>query len=177
MANIICATRAVATLGLIVWLQPFAAAENPFSSFFGEWTLKDDQFQQVWDGETVETLSIPDHHTDCVPLNTDGSVLCTVTAGDLNGHILWSHDGDGTMVHHQSHFGSHRMGSGVGALNPQSDLKLTISFTDEPADTYRVYTYSWVSEDEYEMMSTQYRSDGEATGNWYGGTFIRLMAK
>jgi len=30
---------------------------NPFARFFGEWTLKDDRFQQVWDGKTVETLT------------------------------------------------------------------------------------------------------------------------
>ncbi|MEM1272112.1 MAG: hypothetical protein AAGI08_18850 [Bacteroidota bacterium] len=69
-------------------------ADNPFERFFGEWTLKEDRFQQVWDGGTVETLTISNHHTLCEAINTTKSVLCVVDAGDLKGHILWTLNSD-----------------------------------------------------------------------------------
>jgi len=146
----------------------------PFQAFVGEWTLKDDIFQQVWDGETLETLTLPNHYTDCKPLNTSGSVMCLVDAGGFQGHILWSIDRHTGSVSHQSHFGTHRLGRGTGRLNAAGDLNLKITFADEPEETYRVYDYEWVSADEYVMMSRQYNADGTATGNWYGGTFVRL---
>jgi len=148
--------------------------QNPFAPFFGEWTLKDDKFQQVWDGKTVETLLIPRHHTACNQINTNRSVLCVVDAGDLKGHILWTYDSDKKQVHHLSHFGTARNGVGVGALSAQGDLRLTVRFQDEPQGSYRVYEYTWVSKDEYSMMSRQFGADGKPTGNWYGGTFVRL---
>lgn len=150
---------------------------NPFAAFYGEWTLKDDRFQQVWDGETVETLTIPNHYTRCDPINTAGSVLCVVDAGDLKGHILWSIDRNSEQVSHQSHFGTHRLGIGTGSLNASDDLNLKIAFADEPSGTYRIYDYEWINADAYTMMSKQYDADGIATGNWYGGTFVRLSAE
>ncbi|MEM6338267.1 MAG: hypothetical protein AAF752_16960 [Bacteroidota bacterium] len=149
-------------------------ADNPFSKFFGEWTLKDDTFQQVWDGETVETLTIENHYTNCQAINTDMSVLCVVDAAGLNGHILWTYDSDQERVHHLSHFGTSRNGVGSGTLNGNADLTTRVSFQGEPAGSYRIYEYAWVSEDEYTMMSRQYDESGEPTGNWYGGTFVRV---
>ena len=145
---------------------PASQSGNPLSAFMGEWTLKEDRFQQVWDGKTVETVTIPRHFTRCDRVNTEGSVLCVVNAGDLRGHILWTM-GVGDQVHHLSHFGTERTGVGVGELDERSNLALKIRFRDEPEGTYREYEYTWVSSDEYTMMSRQYDRDGQATGNWY----------
>ena len=152
---------------------PASRSGNPLNAFMGEWTLKDDRFQQVWDGATVETLTIPRHYTKCDRINTEGSVLCVVSAGDLKGHILWTMGAD-NRVHHLSHFGTERTGVGVGTLDERSNLALKIGFRDEPEGTYREYEYTWVSANEYTMMSRQYDRNGQATGNWYGGTFVRL---
>ena len=148
-----------------------------FERFVGEWKLKDDRFQQVWDGKTLETLSIPGHRTRCSRVNTDHSILCVVDAVDFQGHILWAIQSDGSRVSHLSHFGSARLGDGAGGLDGEGNLSLTIRFSDEPEGTYRHYTYEWVSADEYRMISTQYDADGEATGNWYGGSFVRVKAQ
>jgi hypothetical protein len=156
--------------------QQSPQAGNPFARFFGEWTLKGDRFQQVWDGKTVETLAIPNHHTKCGAINTNRSVLCVVTTPDLAGHILWTYDGDHKLVHHLSHFGTARNGVGTGSLNDRSDLRLKLSFQDEPQGSYRIYEYLWVSDDEYSMMSRQYDREGKPTGNWYGGSFVRLKS-
>ncbi len=167
-------------LAIALWAgAPSVAAQKTepsyaFSRFVGEWKLKDDQFQQVLDGETVETLSIPSHRTVCSRVNTDSSVLCQVDAVDLEGHILWAVQNDGSSVSHLSHFGSSRLGDGTGTLDEAGNLSLTIRFSDEPPGTYRHYSYSWVSTDEYYMISRQYNAEGKPTGNWYGGGFIRV---
>ncbi|MEL7446245.1 MAG: hypothetical protein AAGK02_10580 [Pseudomonadota bacterium] len=152
-------------------IQPY-----PFQRFVGEWKLKDDRFQQVWDGETVETLSIPGHRTTCAPVNTDRSILCEVDAVDFTGHILWAVQSDGKSVSHLSHFGSARLGDGAGQLNDTGELQLSIRFSDEPDGTYRVYKYLWLSDDEYSMISRQYDASRSPTGNWYGGNFVRVQA-
>ncbi|MEM7765811.1 MAG: hypothetical protein AAF290_17245 [Pseudomonadota bacterium] len=149
----------------------------PFERFVGEWTLEDDRFEQVWDGETREVVSIPGHHTDCAALNTDYSVLCVVDAGGLKGHILWVASADRLTVRHLSHFGDRRVGEGVGALDDEGNLALMIRFEDEPAGTYRRYTYEWLNDNRYKMTSVQFGSDDEPTGNWYGGVFVRLGAE
>jgi len=150
---------------------------NPFSRYFGAWTLKKDEFQQVWDGKTIQTLTIPNHYTQCDPINTDKSVLCVVDAGDLKGHIMWTFDDEKRNVHHLSHFGASRNGVGVGKLSSEGNLRSEVSFQGEPEGSYRVYEYTWVSENEYTMMSRQYDQKGKPTGNWYGGTFVRVLSK
>ena len=57
--------------------------DNPFAAFFGTWTLQADRFQQVWDGKTLETITIPNHLTHCGLVNTTQTVLCEVTADGL----------------------------------------------------------------------------------------------
>ena len=146
----------------------------PFERFVGEWKLKDDQFQQVWDGKTLETLSIPGHRTNCAPINTDKSILCEVDAVDFKGHILWAVDDRTNAVSHLSHFGERRLGRGTGHLEDDGNLMLNIRFTDEPEGTSRKYTYTWASNDEYIMRSVQFDEEGKPTGNWYGGTFVRV---
>jgi len=50
---------------------------NPFKKFLGEWTLKDDDWEQG-NGQGVERIKIPGHHTICREVNTDNSILWTV---------------------------------------------------------------------------------------------------
>ncbi|MDJ0920219.1 MAG: nuclear transport factor 2 family protein [Henriciella sp.] len=147
---------------------------NVFSKFAGTWTLKEDLFQQVWDGETVETLTIENHLTTCDRVNTDKSALCVVDAGDFEGHIFWAQNEETSTFHHVSHFGERRLGVGEGQMSDTGDLNIKITFSDEPTGTYRIYDYIWIDDDTYEMISRQYRADGTATGNWYGGTFVRV---
>lgn len=154
--------------------QPVAQAPSGFSNFVGTWTLKDDKFEQVWDGYTVETLSISNHMTVCATVTTASSLSCTVNAGDLTGQIFWVTDEERRTLHHLSHFGETRLGVGTGTIDGAGNLKNRVTFADEPEGTYRIYEYQWVSEDEYWMMSRQYDVDDQPTGNYYAGTFIRV---
>ena len=145
----------------------------PFEQFVGTWTLKDDQFQQVWDGETVETLTIPNHITVCTS-QTINSVSCTVDAGGFKGQIFWAMEHpEQRIVRHLSHFGQSRMGMGWGLVASEG-LSTQVTFSDEPKGTYRRYEYVWVDSDTYTMISRQYDADDQPTGNWYGGTFVRV---
>jgi hypothetical protein len=176
LARTVLASSGIGVMAAAASGAPQAASGNdyPFAAFAGEWTLKDDKFQHVGDGRNVETLTIPNHHTKCAKVNTDRSILCVVKAGDLNGHILWTYDSAKKRVHWLSHFGTQRTGHGSGTFDAASNLTFRLNFTDEPEGSYREYRYTWLSPDEYRMMSRQYQSDGRATGNWYGGTFVRL---
>jgi hypothetical protein len=147
---------------------------KPFSRFLGEWTLKDDAWSHNWGG-TSEKIKIPNHHTVCKPINTDNSVLCVVDTPPA-GHILWAFNPVKKIVHHLSSFGELRIGTGEGSFN-DSDLRLKVSFEGEAPGTYRIYDYVWVGADEYELKSVQYDASGKATGLFYGGRFVRKMAR
>ena len=70
-----------------------------------------------------------------------------------------------------------RAGVGKGTISENGDVSLKIFFADEPEGTYRLYTYRWISENEYELKSIQYDASDKPTGNFYGGIFIRIQPK
>lgn len=148
------------------------ANENPFSQFTGNWVLKDQRWEQSWDGKTTEVVTIENHRTNCTEINTPNSLLCVVSAPSLKGHILWAFDPVTNLVHHLSSFGEQRNGIGVGSVDQLGNLFLKISFPSEGEGTYREYRYTWVSGNEYSLYSRQYL-DGQPTGNFYAGAFTR----
>lgn len=148
-------------------------SDNPFRGFIGAWTLKDDVWKHNWGGGT-ETIEIPKHHTISTPINTKNSLFSIIDGPEPNGHIFWSYNPVTKEVHHLSSFGELRAGVGKGSITKNGDLTLKINFEGEPQDTYRVYTYRWLSTDKYHMKSVQYTSDAKPTGLFYEGTFIRL---
>lgn len=150
--------------------------KNPFHKFVGEWTLKDDNWSQNW-GQADEHIKIPNHHTICRQLNTDNSLLAEIDGTPPYGHIFWSYNPVTNEVDHLSSFGTTRAGVGKGTVNENGDVSLKISFADEPEGTYRLYTYKWTSENEYDLKSVQYDANDKPTGFFYGGTFVRIQSK
>lgn len=148
------------------------APANPFARFFGEWTLKNDDWSHNWGGAD-EHIKIPRHYTQCKPVNTDLTVLCAVDTPP-KGHILWAYNPVKKEVRHLSSFGELRIGVGEGTLDDAGDLRLKISFEGEAAGTYRLYHYHWINENEYDMKSVQYDSKDKPTGLFYGGRFVRI---
>src|SRR3954462_5177808 len=70
--------RFALALAMLFALPAFAETPaNPFHRFFGEWTLKNDDWKQNW-GNGDEAIKIPNHHTVSKPLNTNTSVLSVV---------------------------------------------------------------------------------------------------
>ncbi|MEO6730797.1 MAG: hypothetical protein ABIN01_06245 [Ferruginibacter sp.] len=154
-------------------LETLEKPKTPFNKFIGEWTLKDDNWSQNW-GQGDEHIKIPNHHTICRELNTDNSLLAVIDGTPPYGHIFWSYNPVKKEVNHLSSFGTIRAGVGKGTLNENGDVSLKISFADEPEGTYRLYTYKWISENEYDLKSIQYDAKDKPTGNFYGGTFVRI---
>ena len=151
-----------------------ASQQNPFRKFVGEWTLKNDNWSHNW-GNGMEHIKIPNHHTICRDINTHNSLLAIVDGTPPYGHIFWSYNPIKKQVHHLSSFGESRSGVGLGSVNENGDVSLKISFEGEPAGSYRLYNYKWISDNEYEMTSVQYNDKNEPTGGFYGGTFIRII--
>ncbi|HEY5824987.1 MAG TPA: hypothetical protein VIT44_11505 [Cyclobacteriaceae bacterium] len=154
-------------------LERFPEAKNPFKKFVGEWTLKDDNWSQNW-GNGMEHIKIANHHTTYKELNTSNSILSIIDGVPPNGHIFWTYNPVKNEVHHLSSFETSRIGVGDGKVNENGDVTLKVSFEGEPAGTYRLYTYKWISTDEYELKSVQYDSKDQPTGGFYGGSFIRI---
>ena len=150
------------------------AQQNPFRKFFGEWTLKNDDWAQNW-GNGMEHIKIPNHHTICKDINTNNTLLAIIDGTPPYGHIFWSYNPIKKEVHHLSSFGESRSGVGKGTVNENGDVSLKVSFEGEPAGSYRLYNYKWISDNEYEMTSVQYNDKGEPTGGFYGGNFIKIM--
>ena len=150
--------------------------KNPFNKFIGEWTLKGDNWSQNWGGAD-EHIKIPNHHTICRQLNTDNSLLAVIDGTPPYGHIFWSYNPVKKEVDHLSSFGTTRAGVGKGTVNENGDVSLKISFADEAPGTYRLYTYKWITADEYELKSIQYGANDKPTGFFYGGTFVRIKNK
>lgn len=150
-----------------------AKSQSPFAKFVGEWTLKNDDWNQNWGGAN-EKIKIPGHHTVSTEINTDLSLLSIIDGPQPNGHIFWSIDPKTKSLHHLSSFGTARSGVGQGTVNEKGDLAIKVSFSDEAKGTYRLYSYKWINNDEYELMSVQYDEHDKPTGLFYGGTFVRV---
>lgn len=149
--------------------------ENPFKKFVGEWTLKDDKWQQGETAETIDTIYLPNHYTLCKEINTGKSLFWIVEATSAKGHALWTYNAATEEVFMQSSFYADRIGLGSGSINTQGDVFLEMIFEgNEPEGTYRKYSYEWINDDEYILKSYRYNKEHKPTGNFYGGTFIRI---
>lgn len=146
---------------------------NPFRKFLGEWTLLDDRWINSY-GEGMDTIYIPDHHTLAREVNNDNSLLQIVDASTVKGHSLWVYDYEKQEVQQLSSFYPFRTGVGNGSMDTDGNLQLKVFFEGEPVGSYRVYTYTWLGPDQYELKSFQYNAADERTGNFYGGIFVRI---
>jgi hypothetical protein len=162
----------------VLYAQPQAEVEsrraaNPFRKFFGEWTLKEDNWTQNW-GNGLEHIKIQGHHTVNRDVNTSNSMLSVIDGAPPHGHIFWTYNPVKKTVGHLSSFGESRIGVGSGTIHENGDVTLKVSFEGEPEGSYRIYTYKWLSDAAYELRSVQYTANGEPTGGFYGGTFVRI---
>jgi ketosteroid isomerase-like protein len=146
---------------------------NPFRKFIGEWTLKDDNWEQGYNGKT-DIVKIPNHFTICKEVNTDNSLLWVIEAPNSKGHIFWSFNSAEESVQWSSSFYSYRSGTGKGTVSENGDVTFKVSFEGEPSGSFGIYKYQWVSSNEFILSSVQYDDKGHPTGQTYGGNFIRI---
>lgn len=147
--------------------------KSPFAKFIGEWTLKNNTWIQNWGGQN-DTIKIPNHHTTCAQINTENSLISIIDGPEPNGHIFWSYNPNTKEVGHLSSFGDIRAGTGQGEFYGDYNLRLKVSFEGEAPGTYRIYTYEWINQDEYQLNSVQYDENNFPTGLFYKGRFVRI---
>ena len=150
--------------------------QNPFAKFFGEWTLKNNDWSQNW-GYGDEQIKIPNHHTISTGINTKNSLISIIDGPEPNGQIYWSYNPVTHEVDHLSSFGDSRAGRGKGTVDKSGNLRLKLVFEGEAKDTYRIYSYIWINDDEYVLKSVQFDKNDQPTGLFYGGTFVRIPKK
>lgn len=148
-------------------------SQNPFAKFFGEWTLKNNDWTQNW-GYGTEQIKIPNHHTISTGINTKNTVISIIDGPEPHGQIFWSYNPVTKEVGHLSSFGDIRAGKGSGTIDENGNLRLKLFFEGEVKNTYRIYTYTWINPNEYELKSVQYDENDQPTGLFYGGIFARL---
>jgi hypothetical protein len=117
-------------------------------------------------------VKIPNHYTVSKPLNTQNSVLSVVDTPP-KGHILWTYNPGRKTVQHLSSFGELRIGVGEGTVDDHGKPEAQGVVRGRGTGTYRLYSYTWLSDDEYELRSVQYDSKNKPTGLFYGGNFVR----
>lgn len=168
------------TLELQPDLEPFRGAfryekrpGNPFIKFIGEWGILDNRWINSY-GEGMDTIYLERHHTLAQEVNNDNSLLQIIDASTAKGHSLWVYDYEKQEVQQLSSFYPFRTGVGKGTIDAEGNMELRVSFEGSPAGTYRIYTYTWLSPDSYELKSYQYDANDQRTGNFYGGTFVRI---
>ncbi len=148
--------------------------ENPFKKFIGEWKLKDDNWEYIDENLNKSSIKIPGHHTICKEVNTNNSVLLIVEMGVSHGSAFWNYDSDKKETNSLSSFSGNQTSVGKGTINDNGDIKSKVRFQGVNDGRYRIYTYKWVSEDEYVLKSIEYDKNDKPTGISYGGTFIRI---
>ncbi len=148
--------------------------ENPFKKFIGEWKLKDDNWEYIDENLNKRITKIPNHNTTCKEINTNNSVLLIVDMGASHGSAFWNYDSDKKETNSLSSFSGNRTSTGKGTIDENGNIKSKVFFQGITDGRYRIYTYNWVSENEYVLKSIEYDKNDEPTGISYGGTFIRI---
>ncbi|GAA4275841.1 CBM20 domain-containing protein [Aquimarina mytili] len=148
--------------------------ENPFKKFIGEWKLKDDNWEYTDENLRKRSIKIPGHHTICKEINTNNSVLLIVDTGASHGSAFWNYDSDKKETNSLSSFSGNRTSAGRGTINANGDIKSKVRFQGVDDGRYRIYTYNWVSKDEYILKSVEYDKNDKPTGSYYRATFVRI---
>ncbi|GAA4272756.1 hypothetical protein U6A24_08380 [Aquimarina gracilis] len=149
-------------------------SENPFKKFIGEWTLKDDNWEYVDENLTKRSIKIKDHHTVCKEINTKNSILLIVDTGASHGSAFWSYDSDKKEINTLSSFSGNRTSVGNGTIDKNGNVASKVFFQGITDGRYRIYTYKWVSEDEYVLKSIEYDKNHKPTGISYGASFVKI---
>jgi hypothetical protein len=145
--------------------------ENPFENFIGEWVLKDDIFENNFGGEYRADVN-PNRSFVAKKMGTSNSMLWVEDFAGFKVDIFWTYDFKKEQIHHLSM--SDDIAKGMGKFKENGDLELKLVYENGCEGCYRIYSFQWKSENEFFFRGKLHR-DGEPTGDFYGGTFIRKV--
>ncbi len=148
--------------------------ENPFKKFIGKWKLKDNNWEYTNEDLSVRYIKRPNHFIICKEVNTVNSVLLVVDTGASHGSAYWIYDADKKEMNSLSSFSNNRTGVGTGTIDNKGNIESKVRFQGVNDGRYRIYVYTWISENEYIIKSYEYDKYDKRTGSYYSGTFIRI---
>jgi catechol 2,3-dioxygenase-like lactoylglutathione lyase family enzyme len=145
---------------------------NKLKMFEGEWKLKDNVWKSKSDSVYNEDVN-PNRSFIAKAVSSENTILWNADFG--NGAwaiLLWTYHKQTGRVNHISNTTDNNVGIGEGQFDNNNDLKIKIVYPNGCTSCYRVYTYHWVNQNEFDFKATIYQ-DNRPTGDFYGGTFLR----
>jgi hypothetical protein len=143
-----------------------------FTRFEGEWRLKDNIWKTKFDGEYKENKDSTRSFIAKAASPTN-SLLWNIDFGEGYWAVLfWTYHQETGQVNHISNTTDNNIGIGTGEFNTNNDLIIKIVYPNGCTTCHRLYTYHWISPDEFDFKATIYK-DGKLTDDFYGATFLR----
>jgi hypothetical protein len=88
--------------------------------------------------------------------------------------LLWTYHKETGRVNHISNTADNNVRIGVDEFDNNNDLKIKIVYPNGCTNCHRIFTFHWITPDEFDFKATIYKDD-KLTGDFYGGTFLRKI--
>lgn len=147
--------------------------KSRFTRFIGEWKLKDHIWKSKFGGEQIDSTRT----FIAKAASPSNSIVWNADFGSGSWAVLfWTYHEETGKVNHISNTNDNNIGIGIGEYNDNNDLVVEIDYPHGCTTCQRVYTYHWISPNEFEFNAAIYK-EGKLTDDYYGGTFIRKESK
>lgn len=143
-----------------------------FTRFEGEWRLKDNIWKSKFGGNYQESVDTTRSFIvkSVSPANT--LLWNSYFGGDSWAVLLWTYHQETGRVNHISNTTENNVGIGTGEFKVKNDLIIKIVYPNGCTTCHRIYTFHWISPDQFDFKATIYKDD-KLTDDFYGGTFLR----
>jgi hypothetical protein len=149
-----------------------AYSQDKLKRFVGEWKLKDDTWTSQFDGKYSADVN-PNRSFVVTSAGPENTILWKADyGGGFWATLLWTYHQKTGKVNSISNTEDNNIGIGSGEFNVGGDLVIKIVYPHGCTSCHRIYTFHWVSDDEFIFKSTIYK-DGKLTDDFYGATFLR----
>jgi len=150
------------------------SGKDKFTIFEGEWKFKDDIWKTKFDGNYKEDVN-PNRSFIVKAVSPKNALLWNSNfGGDAWAVLFWTYHQETGHVNHISNTTDNNVGVGVGEFNSNNDLIIKIVYPNGCKNCHRIYTFHWITLNEFEFKATIYKDD-KLTDNFYGGTFLRKI--
>ncbi|MES2849251.1 MAG: hypothetical protein V4685_09350 [Bacteroidota bacterium] len=140
-----------------------------FTRFIGEWRLKDNVWRSKLGGESKDST----RSFVAKAASPENSIIWSADFGGGGWAVLfWTYHKETGKLNHISNTTDNNVGIGTGEFNADNDLIIKIVYPNGCTTCHRIYTYHWISSNEFDFKATIYK-DGELTDDFYGATFLR----
>jgi hypothetical protein len=143
-----------------------------FTKFEGEWILKDNIWKTKFGGVYQESKDTTRSFVVRAVNPTNTLLWNSYFGGGSWAVLLWTYHKETGRVNHISNTTDNNVGIGTGGFNANNDLIIKIVYPNGCTACHRIYTFHWISRDEFDFKAAIYK-DNKLTDDFYGGTFLR----